>query len=165
MTPPIKVTWLEPSYLVGDNNLVVLLEADQLLKARVEDAKSNSILLNTVLRKTDFDSLVYDYRLPILGKYKGFSQSSWVHYDGVNYVLTYGPLIADELEVVKDQNYFGAIKLNGFGIEGSSLSYNFHLSTFQGHRMNGLFRTDSISITYQPTLAPNWQSFRGKHSN
>jgi hypothetical protein len=116
MTPPIQVTWIEPSVLSGSSDLSILLETDQKLKARVQDAQSNSVLLDTMLHKANFDSLVYDYRLPVLGKYKGLSGSSQMYFDGVNWVHIYGPSVPAELEIIKDAN-FKAIKLKGFGID------------------------------------------------
>ncbi len=105
MSPPIQVTWLEPSYLSGSNDLNILLETDQKLKVRVEDAGSNLIVLDTVIRKSSFDSLVYDYRLPVLGKYFGIEQSSSMIFDGTTWVYTQGPELPSELEVLRDANF------------------------------------------------------------
>ncbi|MBL7900544.1 MAG: hypothetical protein JNK73_00995 [Bacteroidia bacterium] len=161
MTPPIQVTWMEPSVLNGTSDLSILLETDQKLMARLQDAQSNSVLLDTVLRKANFDSLVYDYRLPVLGKYKGLSGSSQMYFDGVNWVHIYGPSVPAELEIIKDAN-FKAIKLKGFGID-LPMWYNFNSSTFIGYHTNGKFSMDSVFISYQPGLGPSWEGFRGKH--
>lgn len=160
MTPPIQVTWIEPSVLNGTSDLSILLETDQKLKARVQDAQSNSVLLDTLLRKANFDSLVYDYRLPVLGKYKGLSGSSQMYFDGVNWVLTYGPSVPSEVEISANTN-FAFLNIGGFG-PNSPMSYDFNKTQFSGYHTTGYFKNDSLFIDYQPGLGPSWQSFKGK---
>lgn len=161
MTPPVQITWLEPNTLSGTDNLSILLQTDQRLKASIKDANSNLCLLDTMLLKSNFDSLVYDYRLPVLGKYSGFSRTSQIYFDGVNWVTSYGAMLPAELEIIKDAN-FKAIKLKGFGID-LPMWYNFNSSTFIGYHTNGNFSMDSVFISYQPGLGPSWKGFRGKH--
>lgn len=152
-TPPIQVTWLEPNVLNGASDLSILLGTEQKLKARVEDAQSHMLMLDTVFRKTDFDSLVFDYRIPDLGKYKGNTQNSSMYFDGANWVTTYGPINPAELEIMKDAD-FGSIKLKGFG-SNSPMWYRFHTSQFLGYHTNGFFSQDSVFISYQVGLGPS----------
>lgn len=162
-TSPIQVTWIEPSVLSGTSDLSILLDPDQKLKARVQDAKSNLIFLDTVFRKANFDSLVFDYRLPVLGKYKGLLRYKSAEFDGVNWFFVYSAFVPSEIEISVNTN-FTCLNISGFG-PNSPMTYNFHKSLFFGHRTTGFFENDSVYITYQPALGPSWNIFKGKRSD
>lgn len=162
-TAPYEFDWKNPSDYIGGGPFKLNLKDNLLIELSVADAKNEVANFNYLIRKDTIDSLKYDYRDIVTGKYIGIHYFIDVSMDSNNqYTILDTTYWNDTILILKDTEY-NNLEITGWR-ENYIVKYDYKNLKFgfSNYTYGNFFDSDSIFIHYYGGQAPPWDEFRGR---
>lgn len=154
---PYSISW-DQTIKKGTGPFAFLFKTTTDHVVTVNDASGNSKVFYYTLYRKNYDSLVHDYRNPLLGEYDGVTYSSQYVSSGNTFIIVSTAPQPITLLVGKSPNF----RLLNVSLIPQDLSYDYRKGYLSG---GGYLKADSLVCKYPTNNAPSWQTYKTKKKN